>query len=323
MTLKLPTALLALACWSGLPAPEGRAQEVATPAPAPADPSLRENRADEASVARFSGLFELDLPITERAGNLRFMYQPHFRDLIDKSFLRVPLEFRWGVNHRLELDSAVDTYFPHGLRRTDTGYGLSEVHLGAKYACYVWLRRIWDASVGVNVSLPVSRPPLELTDGHQHFSPYVVFGRKIDDIAGLMGYIHTGFDIVEKSGTPGNFGQNEPHGNSLSLTPGIVYDRGEWHYTLEVDATTTRVIGGGNHDFLTIRPGVVWEIPKSLCFHARGRWFAGFNVSAVFGPDGNTVSTGGRFRGEVNLSRWFGAKQQGAAPAPAPAATSP
>jgi hypothetical protein len=310
MTHRLPTTLLALVLGSGLLPLAAWGQESGAPvatAPGMASPHPV---SDEASVARFSGLFEIDLPVVERRGNVRVNYQPHFRDLLDKDYLRVPVDVRWGFNDRLELDSAVDTYFTHGLRSGDAGNGLSAVHFGAKYACYVWLKRVWNTSVGFNVTLPVSRPPMELSDGHQHYTPYIVFGRKIDDIAGLMGYLHASFDIVEKSGTPGNWGENEPHGNSMSLTPGVVWDRGVWHYTLEVDATTTRLIGGGNHDFLTIRPGVVWELPKALRFHARGRWLAGFNVSAVFGPDGNKISTGGRFRGEINFSRWLGGKKQ-------------
>ena len=132
-----------------------------------------------------------------------------------------------------------------------------------------------------------------------------MFGRKLGWMPGLSGFLHASVDFIAKSSTPGNFGRNEPHSNSLTLTPGLLYDRKAWHYTLEVDGTTTSVIGKGDHDFLTIRPGVIWDLPKQLVFNARGRWLAGFNVTAVFGPDGNTFSTGGRFRGEVNLTRLF------------------
>jgi hypothetical protein len=70
-------------------------------------------------------------------------------------------------------------------------------------------------------------------------------------------------------------------------------------------STTTRIIGSGRHDFLTIRPGVVWDLPRALVLHSRGRWLAGFNLAFVFGPDGNTIGTGGRLRGELNLTHWF------------------
>lgn len=256
--------------------------------------------------SRIPGLFEIELPKTERRGNIRFIFQPSFRDLISKAYLRIPLEFRWGVNDHFELNSAIETYFDHGLRSgQSSGYGISELHFGAKYAWLKWLKPTWDASVGFNSSIPVSRPPIELTDGHDHFTPYIVFGRKLGWAPGLSGFIHASADFIAKSSTPGNFGRNQPHSHSLTLTPGLLYDRKAWHYTLEVDGTTTSLIGKGDHDFVTIRPGVIWDLPKKLVFNAKGRWLAGFNVTAVFGPDGNTLSTGGRFRGELNLTHLF------------------
>jgi len=264
---------------------------------------------EQDTISRIRDMFEIDLPKTERMGQVKFSFQPHFRDLIDKSYLRTPLEFRWGVNDHFEFNSYIDTYFTHGLRRDGAGDGISALHFGVKYAWLKWLKPTWDASIGVNSTFPVSRPPLELTDGHDHITPYIVFGRKLDAVPGLSEVFNLGTDFVSASPTPGNFGRNEPHSNSMSLRPGLLYDRGSWHYTLEVDGTTTRFIGSGTHDFLTIRPGIVWDLPKALVFHARGRWLAGFSVTTVFGPDGNTISTGGRFRGELNLGNWFGSRQ--------------
>ncbi|MDD2764437.1 MAG: hypothetical protein PHE83_10730 [Opitutaceae bacterium] len=257
------------------------------------------------TISRIPGLFEIDLPKTERRGNIQFTFQPHFRDLIDNSYLRIPLGFRWGVNDHFELNSDLDTYFDHGLGRGASGYGLSQLHFGAKYAWHEWLKPSWDTSVGFNSSIPVSRPPVELTDGHNHFTPFIVLGRQVDGVKGLSGFLHTSVDFISKSSTPGEFGRNQPHSNSLTVTPGLLYDRKSFHYTLEVDCTTTSLVGQGNKNFFTIRPGVIWDLPRKLVFNARGRWLVGFNVTATFGPDGNTFGTGGRFRGEVNLTRLF------------------
>ena len=260
-----------------------------------------------APIPRIPGLFELDLPQTERRGEIRLGFQPSFRDLIDKSYLRIPLEFRWGVNEHFELNSELDTYFHHGLRHGSGGYGLSELHFGAKYAWQKWLKPTWDIGVGFNSSIPVSHPPLDLTDGHNHFTPYIVFGRKLDRVRpGLSGFLQASVDLTSRSSTPGIFGRNEPHSNSVTLRPGLLFSRKAWHYTLEVDCTTTRLIGKRDQDFFVIRPGVVWDLPKKLVFNANGRWLAGVNLTATFGPDGNTLSTGGRFRGELSLNRFLG-----------------
>jgi len=140
------------------------------------------------------------------------------------------------VNDHFELNSDIDTYFDHGLRKGSYGDGISALHFGAKYAWLEWLKPTWDTSVGFNSSIPVSRPPIELTDGHDHFVPYIVFGRKLDDVPGLSGLFNVHADFITASSTPGGFGKNEPHSNSLSVTPGVLYDRDAWHYTLEVDA---------------------------------------------------------------------------------------
>jgi hypothetical protein len=257
------------------------------------------------SLFRMPGFFEIEMPKTERRGQVTLDFQPHFRDLISQSYLRIPLEFRWGVNDHFELNFTADSYIDHGMRSGYSGNGFSALHLGAKYAWLEWLKPTWNTSVGFNSSFPVSRPPIVLTDGHNHVTPYIVVGRKVDGIKGLSGFLYGSVDFISKSSTPGHFGQNEPHSRSMTLRPGLLYDRGPWHYTSEVGVTTTRLIGGGNHDFLVIRPGVLWDLPKRLVFHAKGRWVAGFNVTATFGPDGNTLSTGGRFRGELNLTRLF------------------
>jgi hypothetical protein len=271
----------------------------------PVDSRPAHRNGTQPSLFRMPGFFEIEMPKTTRRGEVTFDFQPRFRDLINQDYLRIPLEFRWGVNNHFEINFTADSYVDNVFRQSHSGSGFSAVHFGTKYAWHQWLRPTWDTSVGFNSSYPVSRPPIQLTDGHNHFTPYIVLGRKIDDINGLSGLITVSVDLLSKSSTPGNFGRNEPHGKSFTVRPGLLYDRGPWHYTLEVGATTTRFIGGGDHDFLQIRPGVFWDLPKRLVFHARGRWVAGFNVTATFGPDGNTLSTGGRFRGEINLTRMF------------------
>ena len=171
-------------------APDAGPPAVAAPAaPAPpAAPPAPATNGDQWSISRISGLFEIDLPKTERRGAIRFVFQPSFRDLISKPYLRIPLEFRWGVNDHFELNSDIDTYFNHGLRSGNSGYGFSALHFGAKYAWHEWLKPTWSTSVGFNTSIPVSRPPIELTDGHNHFTPYIVFGRKLDWLHGLSGF---------------------------------------------------------------------------------------------------------------------------------------
>ncbi len=302
---------------AGLLAARGGAQTTA------AEAELAPVNSHEPSLFRIPGVFEIDLPTTELAGSVQLSFLPRLQDLLDRSYLRVPLGLRWGVNDHLEMNSDVETYLHHGLRSGDSSYGLSQLHFGAKYAWLRMLKPIWDTSVGFNSSFPVSRPPLDLTDGHNHVSPYIVFGRKVPGARGLSAFLHADIDFIWKSPTPGRFGRNEPHSNSLTFTPGLVYDRWPFHYTLEIDATTTSLVGDGHFYFVTVRPGIVWDLPSQLKFHARGRWLVGLNLNATFGPDGNTLGTSGRFRGEISLTRPFSLRRTAPVAPPPDASSAP
>ncbi len=298
--IRLPRSL-----WPGLAAGALLAAVVADAQTTTGEAELAPVKSHQPSLFRIPGILEVDLPMTERAGSVQLGFLPRFQDLVDRSYLRLPLGLRWGVNDHFELNSEIDTYVHHGLRKGESGYGFSELQFGAKYAWLRLLKPTWDTSVGINTSFPVSRPPIDLTDGQNHISPYIVFGRRVPGVPGLMGFLHTDVDFIWKSSTPGQFARNEPHSNSITFSPGLVYDRWPFHYTLEIDGTTTSLVGEGHEYFLSIRPGVVWDLPNSLKFHARGRWLVGVTVTATFGPDGNTLTTGGRFRGEISLSSPF------------------
>jgi len=119
-------------------------------------------------------------------------------DPIAKSHLRIPLEFRWGVNGHFDINCDVDTYFHHGLRSGPGTKGLSELHFGSKYTWNKWLRPVWDTAFGFNSSISARRPPPDLTDGHNHFTPYMVFGRRLDRGPGLSSYLQASVDLTSR-----------------------------------------------------------------------------------------------------------------------------
>jgi len=178
----------------------------------------------------------------------------------------LPARVALGVNDHFELNSDIDTYFDHGLRKGSYGDGISALHFGAKYAWLEWLKPTWDNQRRIQLVIPVSRPPIELTDGHDHFVPYIVLrpqagrrARPFGPFQRARGFHHRIFHSrrfrakTSRTAIP------------LSVTPECSNDRDAWHYTprgrLHHDAFI-----GAHHDFLTIRPGVVWDLPKSLVF---------------------------------------------------------
>lgn len=262
--------------------------------------------ADDLSMHKISGIFDTDLPKTERKGSIRFIIHPHLGDFTSRSYVRLPLGIRWGVNDHVELTATVEPYLQHGLKSGSPGNGIGDLQFGAKYAFTNWFKPDYDASTGINIRLPVGSPPIDLTDGYNHYAPYLVVSRKSPHTPGLTYFVSSTADIMRKSFVNGRFRKDDPHSSSLLFGTGFVLDRFPYHYTLEAGYQTTSLIGKDNKQFVFAKPGFAWDLPRRLTFNSRGRWLFGFSIKFTEGPDGLRVDTGGKIRGEFSLRRLFG-----------------
>ena len=262
--------------------------------------------AADTELHKIQGIFDTDLPKTERKGSVKFIVHPHLGDLTSRSYLRVPIGVRWGANDHVELTATVEPYFQHGLRSGSPGNGIGKVQFGAKYAFREWLKPDYDASVGFNARLPVGSPPLDLTDGYNHYTPYLTIAKAVASHPGLTVFVSPSLDLMDKSSVAGTFRKNDPQSSSLTLGGGLVYDRYPYHYTLEAGYQTTSLVGRDNQQFFFIRPGFAWDLPRRLTFDSHGRWLVGLGAKFTFGPDGTRIDSGGKIRGEFSIRRWFG-----------------
>jgi hypothetical protein len=261
---------------------------------------------DEQALRKISGIFDTDLPKTERKGSIRFILHPHLGDFTRRSYVRIPLGIRWGVNDHVEFSATIEPYIQHGLKSGSPGDGLGTIQFGGKYAFRKWLKPDYDVSAGLNVRLPVDHPPIDMTDGYNHYAPYVVVSRKSPHTRGLTYFVSSTIDVMEKSSVAGTFRKNDPHSSSLLLGTGFVLDRYPYHYTLEAGYQTTSLLGRGNQQFVFVKPGFAWDLPRRFKFNSSGRWLLGFSMKFTQGPDGLRVDSGGKVRGEFNLKRLFG-----------------
>jgi len=276
---------------------------------------------DDLSLRKISGLFDTDLPKTEPQGRIKFIFHPHVGDFTRRSYLRVPLGLRWGVNDHVEINATVEAYVQHGLHHGEPGTeapgnGVGDVELGAKYAFQTWLKPDFDASVGINLRFPVGTPPIDLTDGYNHYAPYLVLSRASPSVRGLTYFYSGTVDVMEKSSVAGSFRKNDPHSSSLTAETGFVLDRYPYHYALEAGYQTTALVGKDNQQFVFIRPSFAWDLPRRLTFNSRGRWLFGISFKITEGPDGTRIDSGGKIRGEFNLRRWLGSEKPAAPAAP-------
>lgn len=258
-------------------------------------------------LSRIPGLFDVDLPDTTPRKRLRVSVAPHFGDFLHRDYVRIPVGFRYGLNDRTELNAEVDSYFNHGLKGDQgEGCGLSALALGGKYEWQDWMPEDYDTSTGLNIAIPVGRPPIDLTDGHYHISPYVVFTRHVPWAHNVRPFITVGADLTWRSNVPGDFGRNQPHHHSASVSPGVFWDRGAWKYTFVCTYTTTVLFSQEQTHIFSLNPSVLWELPPELKFHSRSQWIVGAGLHVTVGPDGTDISTSSRLHAEFRLSRLIG-----------------
>ena len=251
---------------------------------------------------RIRGLFDIDLPQFDPPGTFRLHLNPHFGDLVHKRYLGVSSGIEWAYTDFLQFRADADAFGTHGFRRGPAHFGVGELHLGGKYLFQELLRPDYEASVGLNMDLPVGHPPLDFTDGHNHFSPFFILQHHSDRNPHLTTFVGTSLDFVSNAEVSGAFGRNQPHENSIALNGGAVYDMGQLKWTLQTSYQTTAIIGGAHPDhFITIRPGLLWYVPKRYTFNGKTQWIVGVGARAVWGPDGNEFGTSSRIQADVTF----------------------
>lgn len=248
---------------------------------------------------RIKGIFNSNLPGTEKKHALRFIFHPHLGDLIDGDYLRTPVGARYGLTRHWEISAEVDAYFAHGLgeRRFFEQSGFSQLRVGTKYELAKPLFSRWDTGFGVEFSSPLGSPPPDLNDGLEHLTPFVTFARPLVRHLGMRFFWGVGADLVDRSSIPGRLRKNELSDDALNFTTGLVWKKGTMNYTLEASYATTRGIGAVDEDAFTLRPGVVWEVPEKYTKGwLGGRWLLGLGLRTTFGEDGTDLGASAKVR---------------------------
>lgn len=250
---------------------------------------------------RIRGVFDSNLPNTERKYALKIILHPHFGDLHRHHYLRIPLGLRYGMSDRWEIAAEGETYFSHGLKSKTIGseIGFSGIRLSSKYHGNLFRSPEWDEAIGFDYILPMGTPPLELTDGLTHFRPYINFANRLNNHPNLRVFWGLGLDLVGQTSIPGWLRENALADDANLFTAGGVWEGERMSYTLEATYGTTRFIGNADRDFLTVRPGVIWKVPRSYTFNSNGNWVLGLAVRATHGKDGTDLGLSVKAR--INL----------------------
>ena len=254
----------------------------------------------EVQPRRVPGLLDIDLPRFDPAGTFNLQFNPRFRDLLKRGYIRVPTGVRWTADETTEFNVEVEAYFTHGLKHADTGNGLGEVRFGARRLLPRWPQPEFETSVGLNFEFPVGRPPVDMTDGLNHVTASVVTEHHYPSRRNWTEFAGITLDFVTASSVAGTLVPNMPDDDSISFTGGVVYQQFRLVWTLQGTYTTT-LISGGNDHFFTLSPSVLWFAPRKYTWNSRTQWVLGLGFRSTWGPDGHDFSTRSRVRAEITF----------------------
>jgi len=252
-------------------------------------------------ISRISGLFDFDLPTIDPPGTVKLTLHPHVGDLVRRDYLRMDTGFRWAINDHLEISPEAAVYFNHGLGDENGGYGIGEARLGAKYIVRRWPDPDMETSFSLNIQVPTGRPPVDLTDGLNHFAPEFLVQHRASRNPKLTTFAGAGLDFVSQSNAAGTPGRNQPLDDSMNFTAGAIYDLGQLKWTLSATYATTALLGEETEHFFYLQPNVLWYVPGRFTFNSKTRWLLGLGLRASWGPDGSEISFKNRVRAEITF----------------------
>lgn len=251
---------------------------------------------------RIPEVFTSHLPQTLRAGGVRISVHPHLGDFSIRDYIRITMGVRYGLTRNWEVSARTDTYFSHGLG--DVAFfkqvGFSTLELGTKYDIGAGVIAGWNTAVGFDFSMPVSRPPADLTDGMRHYNPYFVASRRLPAHPTIRVFWGAGVDFVQHTDRPHELQKNQLDDDATELSAGAVWDRRSLHYTFEMAWASTRLLGQTKDDTFLLRPGVIWEVPWFRARHPGRIILLGGALRTSFGPDGTDIGVGAKLRVNFN-----------------------
>jgi len=246
-------------------------------------------------------LINFALPTVGPNGMFRLYVHPHFGDFLHKDYLRLPVGARVTVVPHVEASAELDSYFTHGLGDNSAGYGLYKLLLGLKNEHSLDGRADAGWNMGMNFSTPLSRPPLELTDGYRHTLPYSGATYPLVHKWKIVGYSTLGADLLSHTALPSMFGRNQLHGNSLSFITGAARDFSRFQVSMTATYATTSVLSNESNSVFGLHPSIV--IPVRPLAHSRMKALLTFSGRTVWGPDGREIGVSTSLRVEFDIKK--------------------
>jgi hypothetical protein len=219
-----------------------------------------------------SEFFGVRLPETLGKYNLALNYNLKFGDFVRRDYLRFPVTLSYGVTERTDLLLGMTPFSPNPFRSgDDSRWGPGLLRTGVRHNLERPLFGFHQTSLGLDVVMPLGRPPIELADHYGRLRPSITFSRNLErmpDTRFLLGLVHDhSFSVPYRAENPAFF-----RTNVTEISPGLLYKPGNLGYLAEytlrfLDEETGDRIG---HVYTV---GLLWDVPeKYVPRFLPGRW---------------------------------------------------
>jgi hypothetical protein len=217
--------------------------------------------------------FETTLPGTLRKYNLVLDFTPKFGDVRAREFIRYRTEIRYGLSDDVELFGGMTPFSPNPFNSGDDHrWGPGEFRIGIRQDTKEGFSFYDRATYGIEMRVPLGKPPYALIDGYTHVKPFVTASRQLH---WKYTTFFTTFSYDRAMDTPSRDKPGWPtiRQHIAQVAPGILYKPGEYGMFAEYDFRHLdedegyRLSHGG-------RIGPIWDIPlrKTRSWHLPGKW---------------------------------------------------
>ena len=225
-------------------------------------------------VLRMTEFFDTMLPGVLEQHNMTLHLRPKFSDLRDEEYMRFPVELRYGLTDKWELQGGLVPFVPNPINTgRDHRWGPGEAKLGARYDLGALLNFFDDTTVGLETRVPLGRPPIELNDHYTHVKPFISAARTLLTWPSTTFYANVSYDrsvdLTHRAAPPAEVIRR----NIIEVAPGLLFKPGEFGYFGEyrwrhLDEPDGYRLG---HE---VQAGWIWDIPleRSQGWHLPGKW---------------------------------------------------
>lgn len=225
-------------------------------------PPLYHTYEEEKPRRFFTTLFDDEMPITAKTGRWSFRYNPKIGDLLDESYIRMPIEARYGFTPTTEGFISSTSYLPNPLESPSQS-SLGFLGLGFKHRLDSFIDDQWAMAFGAKAKVSLERiPSNDPRDQFIRYEPFLVTAYKPPSLPRWQVINQIRYDWV--TGNPIHSADVGPTPlSTFSFSPALIFTpRGEWRYSIQFEYQTDQLDGGQDDAFL-VSPGIGWFPQKN------------------------------------------------------------